>query len=345
MSMKIIVRGANWIGDAVMSVPALRALRRTFPDANITLHTKPWAEGIFHDADFIDRILTVEAGSSFRDTLREARRVSAGDYDLSILFTNSFQTAAVSRIAGVKKRLGYSREGRGVLLTDPIKPPPWEHERHQSFYYLHLIAELARRSGKEFLPITKSGDDALQVNNERRMNARSLLEEAGVDFAKPTIGFGAGSTNSAAKRWGEAKYADLATKLAGDLGANIVLLGAKNETDVSSQVAALSSAELIDLTGSTDLAMATAMLSELDLFVSNDMGLAHISAAVGTKTLVIFGPTNDETTRPLGEHAGIIRHPVECSPCMLRECPIDHRCMTRIEPNEVFRKVLEMMNG
>jgi heptosyltransferase-2 len=343
--MKIIVRGANWIGDAVMSVPALRALRLTFPDANITLHTKSWAEGIFQDADFIDRILTVEGGSSFRDTLREARRVSAGEYDLSILFTNSFHTAAVARISGVRKRIGYSRDGRGILLTDPIKPPTWEHQRHQSFYYLHLIEELAKRTGKMMDAVSGSGDAALNVNEERRASARSRLQEAGVDLAKPTIGLGVGSTNSTAKRWGEVKYAALATKLARELDANIVLLGSKYEVDVASQVAALSSAELIDLTGTTDLATATAILSEIDLFVSNDMGLAHIAAAVGTKTLVIFGPTNDVTTRPLGEHAHIIRQPVECSPCMMRECPIDHRCMTRIEPDNVFRLVLEMMNA
>ena len=138
--MKIVVRGANWIGDAVMSIPALRALRRTFPEANITLYTKPWSEGIFQDAEFIDRILNVEAeGSGIRDAMREAARVRQGGYDLALLFTNSFQTAAVARLAGVKQRLGYSREGRGVLLSHPISPPAWRNEKHQSFYYLNLV--------------------------------------------------------------------------------------------------------------------------------------------------------------------------------------------------------------
>src|SRR5688500_18495464 len=115
--MKILVRGANWIGDAVMTIPALRALRNLYPEVNITLYTKRWAEGVFQDAEFIDRILTVEhSGSGFRDTYQESRRVARGSYDLAVLFTNSFQTAAVARLAGIKRRIGYSREGRGVLL-------------------------------------------------------------------------------------------------------------------------------------------------------------------------------------------------------------------------------------
>jgi heptosyltransferase-2 len=343
--MKIIVRGANWIGDAVMSIPALRALRRTFPDANITLYTKAWAEGIFQDADFIDRILRVEAvGSGIRDAIREARRVKQGGYDLALLFTNSFQTAVVARLAGVKQRIGYSREGRGILLTDPIRPPASHDEKHQSFYYMNLVNQLSRRHGYEVETAPESGDELLPVTKERRERAWSKLIDAGVDPSKPTIGLGVGSTNSAAKRWGSAKYAELSELIANHIDSNIVMLGSKDEMDVASQVGALSKTDLIDLTGATDLSTATAILSEIDIFVSNDMGLAHISAAVGTNTLVVFGPTNDVTTRPLGLNASIVRHPVECSPCMLRECPIDHRCMTRVEANVVFRKAMEMLN-
>jgi heptosyltransferase-2 len=343
--MKIIVRGANWIGDAVMSIPALRALRRTFPDANITLYTKAWAEGIFQDADFIDRILRVEAvGSGIRDALREARRVKQGGYDLALLFTNSFQTAVVARLAGVKQRIGYSREGRGILLTDPIRPPARHDENHQSFYYLNLVDQLSRRLGHEVETAPESGAALLPVTKERRERAWSNLIDAGVDPSKPTIGLGVGSTNSAAKRWGSAKYAELSELIANHIDSNIVMLGSKDEMDVASQVGALSKTDLIDLTGATDLSTATAILSEIDIFVSNDMGLAHISAAVGAKTLVVFGPTNDVNTRPLGLNAAIVRHPVECSPCMLRECPIDHRCMTRVEANVVFQKAMEMLN-
>ncbi len=343
--MKILVRVPNWIGDAVMCIPALRALREMFSNANITLYTKAWARGIFQDAEFIDRILTVEnEGAGFRETVKEAKRVSAGKYDLTILFTNSFQTAAIVRIAGVKKRIGYSREGRGILLTDPVRPPAWEHDRHQSHYYLNLVEELARRQQLDFTYDYRDLSGALIVNEERRSRAKARLAEVGVDLAKPIVGFGAGSTNSSSKRWGEEKFAGLADLLAREAKANIVLLGSKQEIDVSARVSALSNSDVIDLTGVTDLAEAMAILSEMDLFVSNDMGLAHLASAVGAKTLVIFGPTNDVNTRPLGENSAIIRHPVECSPCMLRECPIDHRCMTRISPDAVFERSMEMLN-
>ena len=343
--MKILVRAPNWIGDAVMSIPALRALRASFSEANITLYTKAWAEGVFQDAEFIDRILSVEnEGFGFLETVREAKRVAAGNYDLSILFTNSFQTAAIVRIAGVNRRIGYGREGRGILLTDAIKLPRWEHDRHQSQYYLNLIEELSRRSGSDFTYVGNDPSSSLTVNEQRRNRAKAQLDEIGVDHSRPVIGFGAGSTNSTAKRWGEANFAALADRLV-NAGASIILLGSKQEIDVSSRVAALANMDVYDLTGRTDLSSAAALLSEIDLFVSNDMGLAHLAGAVGTKTLVIFGPTNYVNTRPLGDHADMIRHPVECSPCMLRECPIDHRCMTRISPDAVFDKVLEMMNG
>lgn len=344
--MKILIRGANWIGDAVMTIPAMRELRRLFPDAEITLYTRPWAEGIFRDADFIDRILTIEAlRTNFRDTLSEAKQLKKNKYDIAVLFTNSFQSAAVVRLAGIPARFGYACEGRGVLLSDAIKTPIWKDERHQAFYYLNIIEQIEKRilgsnSVAASNPVCK-----LTVTDERRRNACLLLENAGVDRTKKIVAFGPGSTNSMAKRWGEAKFAELGQRLQTELGANIILLGSESETDVSRTVCALTDVDMIDLTGTTDLAEATAILSEVNVFVSNDMGLAHVAAAVGTKTIVIFGPTNDVTTRPFGGNAEVIRHPVECSPCMLRECPIDHRCMTRVSVDEVFEKVKREFNA
>jgi len=343
--MKILIRGANWIGDAVMTIPAMRELRRLFPEAEITLYTRAWAEGIFRDADFVDRIVEINQNDSrFRNVAAEAKRLRSEKYDLAVLFPNSFESAAVVRFAGIPKRFGYSRDGRGILLSDPIKPPKWQDERHQVYYYLNIVSEIERRlfgtsSFEENKPISE-----LQVSEKRREDSRALLEDAGCDMNKPIIAFGTGSTNSVAKRWGEEKFAELGSRFQSEVGANLVLLGSPDEADVSGRVSSLSDAEFIDLTGKTDLSAATAILSEVDLFVSNDMGLAHIAAAVGTKTLVIFGPTKDVTTRPFGPNAEIIRHDVECSPCMLRECPIDHRCMTRVSVDDVFKRAKGLIN-
>jgi heptosyltransferase-2 len=343
--MKILVRGANWIGDAVMTIPAMRELRRLFPDAELTLYTRPWAEDIFRDANLVDKVLTAgPRHSRFSETVAQARLVQQHGFDIAVLFTNSFQSAAVVRFAGIPKRFGYAREGRGILLSDPIRPPAWRDERHQVYYYVNLVSELERRmfgtsTVEENAPVVD-----LAVSESKRNDARVFLEQTGVNASKKIVAFGAGSTNSMAKRWGAEKFAELGSKLAAELNVNIVLLGAKNEKDVSRQVCGLANADIIDLAGATDLSMATAVLSECDLFVSNDMGLAHLAAAVGTKTIVIFGPTNDVTTRPFGDNAVVVRENVECSPCMLRECPIDHRCMTRISADRVFEIAKSSLN-
>jgi heptosyltransferase-2 len=345
--MKILVRGANWIGDAVMTIPALRELRRLFPDAEIALYTRPWAEGIFRDIGFVDMILpaALKKSSRFRETFDEGRALKQYGFDVAVLFTNSFQSAAVVRFAGIPRRFGYAREGRGILLSDPIKPPAWRDEKHQVYYYLNIVSELERRVLRTSTVHERPPVCEIAVSEKRRLEARAFLDNAGVDQSKKIVAFGAGSTNSMAKRWGVERFGELASKLASERNASILLLGAKNESDVSRQVCSLANADIIDLAGATDLSMATAVLSECDLFVSNDMGLAHIAAAVGTKTIVIFGPTNDVTTRPLGPNATIIRHDVECSPCMLRECPIDHRCMTRISTDMVFDRAVDLLKA
>ena len=334
--MRIVVRGANWIGDAVMTIPALRRLRKIFPDAAISLHTRPWAEGVFRDADFIDKIIPIEGRGSVRSVIDQSRILREQDFDLAVLFPNSFESALVTRLARVPKRLGYATEQRGFLLTDKLDVPSWKNELHESKYYLHLVDSL---SGEE----KDDEEPELQVSEERRSDARKKLFESGVREGRKVVGIGAGSTNSLAKRWPATSFARLADLLSTVEVADIVFLGNENEAAVSRSVLETAQEGHIDLTGKTDLATATAILSELDLFVSNDMGLAHIAAAVGTPTIVIFGPTNENTTRPLGPHVEVVREPVECSPCMLRECPIDHRCMTRISPERVFESAAKML--
>jgi len=335
--MKIVVRGTNWIGDAVMSIPALRALRRVFPDAHINLHTRSWAEGIFRDADFLDEIVTFgQSGSALKNVIAQGRVLKNGQFDLAVLFPNSFEAALAAKLGRIPRRFGYSREARRILLTDPVAVPQWKNSRHEVFYYLNLVAEvekavLSRETVMDGEPATD-----LPVSASRREAARKLLETFGIDGSRKIAALGVGSANSRAKRWPAENYAKLNDRLQNELGINVLLVGSKNEMDVSTAVEKLSGKKPITLTGKTDLAEATAILSEVDLMITNDMGLAHIAPAVGTKTLVIFGPTNPETTAPFSPNAKVIRKEVECSPCMLRDCPIDHRCMTWISPDEVF---------
>ncbi len=335
--MKIIVRGTNWIGDAVMSIPALRELRRIFPDSHISLHTRDWADGLFRDADFIDDLVTFEKNRwKIKDVYDNSQFLRDDGYELAVLFPNSFESAITTFFSRIPRRIGYNKDVRGLLLTDPIAVPEWKNRKHEVFYYLNLIAEVERRVlGRDTVSLAIPNTD-LNISEERKIEARKKLSELGVDLDKKIVALGVGSTNSQAKRWPAERYAALNDNLQNDLGANVILIGAESEKDVSNTVMKLSNRTPVDLTGKTDLAEAVSLLSVIDLLISNDMGLAHVAPAVGTSTIAIFGPTNSETTRPYSLNAEVIRKEVECAPCMLRDCPIDHRCMTRISVDEVF---------
>lgn len=326
-----------------MSIAALRELRNIFPDAHIALHTRAWAEGIFRDATFLDEIITFEEGkTNFRTMLAEAKRLRKHKYDIALLMPNSFRSAAMTKLAGIPSRIGYATEGRSVLLTKAIKVPEWKSKRHEAYYYLNLVSEAARYL--EFSTIeTTEPSTALDISEERKLTAHQILNGIGIDRTKPIVAMGPGSTNSLAKRWPSKNFAILNDRLQNDLSAAVVLFGSANESSVGEEVAAFSVNKPLTLIGKTSLDEASALLSIVDVFVSNDMGLAHLASAVGTKTVVMFGPTDPETTRPFSDNAIVVNDPVECSPCMLRECPIDHRCMIRVSPDRIYNLIAEML--
>jgi len=339
---RVVVRGPNWVGDAVMAVPALRELRRILPEAQITLVSRPGAADIFIDADFVDDVLIYDrAGlASTWDQVREWRRRK---FDLALLFQNAFEAAAIAFLAGASARMGYDTERRGVLLTHSLPSPSWKNERHESFYYLHIIEELERLLSGRARNETIEPRFDLHVSEDRKRKAFRLLHEYGAHIDAPLTILCPGSINSRAKRWPADRYAELADRLA-QSGANVVLIGSPSELDVSQEVCKHAQRQPLVLTGKTTVAEATAIISIADVLITNDTGPAHIGAALDTPTLVIFGPTNPLTTYPFSSSAEIIRQPPDCAPCMLRDCPIDHRCMTAITPEEVFERASILMS-
>jgi heptosyltransferase II len=342
--MKILIRGTNWIGDAVMSVPAMREIRRLFPEAHIALQTRPWAKDIFADSALFDEIIELGSlDSKITGPLRQAEALRPHKFDLGVLFPNSFASAFIARLGNVRKRVGYATDGRSFLLTDPIAVPKWKSQRHEVYYYLNLVGELEKDLfDRQTVAMTAPAVD-IPVSERRRSEARELLSQHGVDRSRPIVALAPGSTNSRAKRWHAESFAALSDRLQNEHGTSVILIGAADEAEISDCVLALSTMRPVDLTGKTTLSQAGAILSEIDLLVCNDMGLAHLAPAVGTKTLVIFGPTDHVTTRPFSPLAEIARAGVECSPCMLRDCPIDHRCMTRVAVSQVFDKARTML--
>lgn len=330
--MNILIRGTNWIGDAVMTIPAIRKLRRTFPEARLTLQTRPWAEGIFRDTRLVDEVISP---TSLLDQVRAFRQRK---FDLAVIFPNSFRSALTTRLGGATRIFGYASDSRSMLLTDAVAIPDWKDRRHEVFYYLELISAVE----KAWFGKTAGAVNLLpwiDLSEESRNRGRQILEDNGVALGGQVIAIAPGSTNSEAKRWHTESFARLADLIA-EAGSTVVLLGSAHERDVTRRVADLTSAKVIDLTGKTSIAEAAAVLAHVDLLVSNDMGLAHLAPAVGTWTTVIFGPTDPVTTRPFSDLADVVTANVECAPCMLRKCPIDHRCMTRISPDDVFKRVL-----
>lgn len=324
-----------------MSVPALRELRRLLPDVHITLVARPGAADIFSDADFIDDVLIYErAGiASAWEQVRQWRRQR---FDLAVLLQNAFEAALVASLARVPMRVGYNTDHRSFLLTNPFPLPEWKDQRHESFYYLNIISELDRilyRTTSDE-PVAPQFD--LNVSLDRKQKARALLQGHGLRIGAPLVLLCPGSINSRAKRWPAERYAALGDRLI-ESGANVVLIGSPGETEISQEVCKHAQRQPILLTGLTTVAEATALISVADVLITNDTGPAHIGAALHTPTLVIFGPTNPLTTYPMSPNAEIIRRPPDCAPCMLRDCPIDHRCMTAITPDEVFERASVLM--
>jgi heptosyltransferase-2 len=328
-----------------MSVPAMRELRRVFADARITLHTRAWADGLFADAEFVDELVTFEPHKwKFKDVLDNSDFLKKDRYDLALILPNSFESALTAFLSKVPRRIGYNKDLRGLLLTDPIAVPEWKNRKHEVFYYLNLVSEAEKRLLGRDTVSAAIPDTSIEVSPERIRTAREWLATRGIDVTKKVVGLGVGSTNSEAKRWPAERYAQLSDLLNRDGNAEVVLLGSKAEREVADRVSEFAKTKLINLAGETDLAGAVALLAAIDLLVSNDMGLAHIAPAVGTDTVVIFGPTNPETTRPFSPRATVVREDVHCSPCMLRVCPIDHRCMTRISPEPVFEAAMDFLS-
>ena len=341
--MKILVRGANWIGDAVMSVPALRQLRRIFPDDHITLHSRSWAEGIFRDASFIDEIIAFESQRwKFREIIDNADFLRQDEYEFAVLFPNSLESSLTALLSKIPRRVGYNKDLRGLLLTDPVPVPEWKNRRHESYYYLNLVCEVERRLVGTTASAHAEMDTRIEISEYRKEQARTDLGDAGVDMSRRLVGLGVGSTNSRAKRWPVERFAELNDRLH-EAGCSVVLLGSPDDAEVASRVGNACIHRPTDLTGKTSLDSVAAILSVLNLFISNDMGLAHLAPAVETETIAIFGPTNPDTTRPLSHHATVVREPVDCSPCMLRDCPIDLRCMTRIDAGRLFDLSMEKL--
>jgi heptosyltransferase-2 len=337
---KILIRATNWIGDAVMSLPALQAVRTRFPKAAITVLARPWVADLYARESVIDRVILYDAPSGARGLAQKwaiAKALRRQRFDLAILLQNAFEGAALVRLAGIPKRIGYNRDGRGWLLTKAVPvPSPGTIPAHQRFYYLELL----KRAGVlETIPVC----DQIRLEGLRDAAVEGSAHFGRLGLRAPFIGVSPGAAYGTAKRWLPERFAETATRVAAQLGATVALFGSNAEQALCEEVAALIQAPVHNFAGATSLRQFIEMTAACKLFLTNDSGAMHIASALGIPTVTVFGATDDQATGPTGPLARVVRHPVECSPCLLRECPIDHRCMTGVTSAEVSIAGLELI--
>jgi heptosyltransferase II len=342
MVERVLVRGTNWIGDSVITLPALRELRRIFPSAKISLLIKPWVSGIFEDADFLDEVIVYDRErKGLWATMSELR---ARRFDLAVLFQNAFEAAVLSFGARASLRMGFPTEYRGFMLTHSLSLTPQILALHQIYYYLHIVSQVEERlTGRSLVDFEKF-DYRLPVRASRKEAMRERLASMGVDTGKRLVALNPGATNSRAKRWPAERFGALGDMLV-DMGAEVLFVGAASELGITRAAAGVMRREARELTGKTSLSETIALLSICDLVISNDTGPGYMAAALEKPTLTIFGPTDDRMICPFGANAEMIRNKVDCSPCMLRDCPIDHRCMTGIGVEMVMARVKNILEA
>ncbi len=343
---RILVRGTNWVGDAVMTLPALATLARLCPQARIEVLARPWVAPIYRASPVRPgvRILEVPGRhSGARGRLRAAAELRREGFHWAVLFQNALEAAFIARWAGIPVRVGYSRDARWWLLTHAVPCGADKRRVHETAYYLHIL----HGAGLPLLPPPDQGvEPELELETRDQEWAHQFLARLGLEG--PLLGLAPGAAFGPAKCWPASRFAAAARELAGRGGPfqAVLLFGSRGEAPACAQVAAeLEGLQVVDLAGRTSLGRALALLQRLGAFVTNDSGLMHAAAALGTPTVAVFGSTNPATTAPLGERVKVVRHPPDCAPCKKPVCPRNLECFTAVSPGEVAQAVRDLSWG
>ncbi|MGO8736238.1 MAG: lipopolysaccharide heptosyltransferase II [Terriglobia bacterium] len=336
---KIMVRATNWIGDAVMSLPAIEALHARFPDSEIVLVSKPWVSEIYWNHPAVSRQIVYDAEGEHRGARgfwKLVRKLRSERFDAALLLQNAFHAAWMAWCARIPIRIGYARDGRSSLLSEAVELPPPAAYGHQVYYYLQLLF----RCGIIERPKTLQ-EVRLHLADSEQKWAVKQLQTVGLGGRRFLVGLSPGASFGAAKRWLPDRYANLADRLIDGLGADVLIFGSHAEKPLAEAVARAMEHTPVLVAGKTTLREFMALLAKCHLVITNDSGPMHVAAALGLPLLAIFGSTDERATGPVGLRVRIVKHPVKCSPCGLHQCPIDFRCMTGISVDDVYTAALE----
>lgn len=330
--MRIMVRMPNWIGDAVMATPALASIREAFPAVHIAVVANPLVAALFTFHPCCDRVIVFDkrgrhqgAGGFWRFCC-ELRRER---FDLAILLQNAFEAAFMAALAGIPRRAGYRTDGRRLLLNAGVPAVDKKHGLHHVDYYLQLLRQL------DFT--VDSRQPRLALAQEEEQWAAGCLGSGEWVAVNPGASYGS------AKRWIPERFAAVADGLTDAYGVRVVLTGGPGELEIGAHIERAMRHAPLNLIGRTSVRELMAVLARCRLMVTNDSGPMHIAAAFGVPTVAIFGPTDHTTTSPLGDRCRIVRNAVDCAPCLLRECPVDHRCMELVTTDAVLNAAYELL--
>ena len=336
---RLLVRAVNWLGDAVLTTPAIAALRAACPQARITLAAKPLvAELLRHHPD-IDEIEVYDKDGRHAGVfgmLRKARELRREGYDAALLLQNAFDAAALAFLAGIPERMGYATDGRRLLLSRPVPVTEEVLSLHHAEYYLRLLAELG-------VPRPKEPRLSLLVTDGERTSMQDRLAKSGIPEGKRILGINPGATYGSAKRWFPERFAEVADALSEEWDAAVVLMGSVPEMPLSAEIEAAMKRKPVNLAGRTTVRELMSLLSGCFFLVTNDSGPMHIAAAFDVPIAAIFGPTDWNKTSPWTDRARVVRVDVDCSPCHLRECDRGHECMLGITANMVAAAARELI--
>jgi heptosyltransferase-2 len=337
---RLLIRGTNWIGDAVMTLPAVASIRETWPKAQISVLAKPWVAEVYRLSKDVDHIIIFEEPGRHEGIfgkIRLSKELGESRFDCTILLQNAIEAAIIAQWAGIPLRAGYNSDGRGWLLTHSVRRTAEIRRVHQMFYYLGMVQALGCRPAKRNVYLHK-GDDYDDL-------AEKLSPRFGIAGNQPLIGIAPGAAYGPAKRWFPERFAAVADWAIGRYDAQVLIFGSAGDGPSAAEVKKNSRHSLLDISGKTNLKEAIALIASCDLFVSNDSGLMHIAGALGIPTVAIFGSTNPVTTSPIGGNSIVVHHDVPCGPCLKAVCPKDFRCMKLITVEEVCEAARKLMDA
>jgi len=333
---RILIVLPNWVGDLVLATPALRALRTRFAGAHITALVKSHLAEVLSGGDWLDELVFWPSGGSVsrrrQGFLGLAGELRTRRFDAALLLTNSFRSALLARLAGIKRRVGYDREGRGLLLTDKLLPHKFDG-RYVPTSMIRYYNAIARYMGCRDCPVCTE----LSTTEEHEQVAAAAIEAADVGPNQPIVVINPGASYGPAKCWPPERFAEVADRLVRQCKAVVFIACGPAEIVVARQVGSRMVERAVVLDNPVmRLGPLKALIRRSSLLIPNDTGPRHFANAFGTPVVVIFGPTDPEWTRTDAPNERSLIVPVDCGPCMKRVCPLDHRCMTQIGSEKVF---------